>query len=505
MSTVVQTRSFASRLRAAFAANPARARVVFLVVLALVVLGMSLKYAAKIEKPGDGGLQSRSAFLRWRTMIHEIFAGTNVYVGVHEYPNPPIMAVVLKPFADLPPTTGALAWFYAKVLMVCVAAVWVFRLFGGKNPSPSPSPKRGGETDGTPTSLAGKGAGGLGTADPSPSPSPKRGGESDTTPPSLAGKGAGGLGFPDTAKAIAIVLALPPLLGDLSHNNVNIFILFLIAGCLEAYRRGWDIASGLVLGLAIACKVTPLMFLAFFLYKRAGKVVAGCVLGLALWLVVVPGAIFGWERNLELLESWNSLMVKPALVDNRVTSEHPNQSIPGVVFRLFTHSPSFVVYPDNIPTPAAFHNFADIGTDAARWVVKGCLVGFALVILLLCRAPRIERQGWRFAAECSLIVLGMLLFSERTWKHHAVTLLLPFATIVYCAFNEGFSRRIRRWLIAVLVGVSVLTNLPGVLPPRASDLAMVYGSYTVAFLLLTVGIATILRQTRDRRSISEAR
>ena len=449
MSNVLPPDSFVAHVRAAHVANPARLRVAFLAVLAIVVVGMSLKYAVKIDKPGDTGQQSRSAFLRWRSMIHEVFAGTNIYVGVYEYPNPPIMAIVLKPFADLPPMIGAIAWFYAKVLMACVAAVWIFRLVSV--------------------------------------------GVEDTE------RGRGGrefISFP--AKAVAIVLALPPLLGDLSHNNVNIFILFLIAGCLEAYRRGWDIASGLVLGLAIACKVTPLMFLAFFLYKRAGKVVAGCVLGLALWLVVVPGAIFGWDRNLELLESWNSLMVKPALVDNRVTSEHSNQSIPGVVFRLFTHSPSFVVYPDNIPTPAAFHNFADIGTDAARWVVKGCLVGFAVVILLLCRAPRIERQGWRFAAECSLIVLGMLLFSERTWKHHAVTLLLPFATVVYCAFNEDFSRRVRQWLIAVLVGVAALTNLPGVLPPRASDLAMVYGSYTVAFLLLTLGIALILRNSRTQ-------
>jgi alpha-1,2-mannosyltransferase len=422
-------------------AHPARWRFAFLAVLALIVLGMSLKYAAKIEKPGDRGLQSRSAFLRWRTLIHEVFAGTNIYTGVHEYPNPPIMAIVLKPFADLPPVAGAIAWFYAKVLMAALAAVWVFRLVQPLFPY-------------------------------------------------------GPAGTSDLWKAVAILLALPPLLGDLSHNNVNIFILFLVAGCLEAYRRGWDWTAGLTLALAIACKVTPLMFLAFFIYKRAGKLVGGCILGLALWLAVVPALTFGWDRNIELFESWYSLMVKPALVDNRVTSEHPNQSIPGVVFRLFTHSPSFIVYPDNIPTPAAFHNVMDIGTDAARWTVKACLATFALMIVILCRSPRTERQGLRFAAECSLIVLGMLLFSERTWKHHAVTLLLPLAVLARWASVSAGARRASNGYIFLFFGVALLTNLPGLLPQHAADLAMVYGSYTAAFLLLTAGIAGLLVLTR---------
>lgn len=282
------------------------------------------------------------------------------------------------------------------------------------------------------------------------------------------------------------------MLGDLSHNNVNIFILFLVAGCLEAYRRGWDTAAGLVLGLAIACKVTPLMFLAYFGYKRAWKVLAGCALGLVLWLAAVPGVAFGWNHNAELLESWYELMVRPAVVENRVTSEHPNQSIPGVVFRLITHSPSFLVYPDNIPTPAAFHNLADIGTANARWVVKGCLAAFGLLILLLCRAPKGERSGLRFASECSLILLGMLLFSERTWKHHAVTLLLPYAVLTYCVFADSIGQRAKQLLVGVLIAVGVLTNIPGLLPHHAADLSMVYGSYTAAFVLLTAAVCGVL-------------
>src|SRR5439155_22395517 len=135
---------------------------------------------------------------------------------------------------------------------------------------------------------------------------------------------------------------------------------------------------------------------------------------LALWLLVVPGLVYGWGRNTELLESWYRLMVRPAVVENRETSEHPNQSLPGVVYRLFTHSPSFVEYdktPEgDIPRPAGFHNLTDGGADASRWVVKGLVAGFGLLVVVVWRTPRGERQGLRFAAECALVGRGILLF-----------------------------------------------------------------------------------------------
>ena len=242
--------------------------------------------------------------------------------------------------------------------------------------------------------------------------------------------------------------------------------------------------------------MTPLLFVAYFGWKRSWRVLAATAAGLVLWFALVPGVVFGFGRNAELLTDWYKLMVRPSLVENRVTSEHPNQSVPGVVYRLLTHSPSFLVYPDNIPTAAAFHNVADIGTGTARRVVQGCLVGFGLLVVVLCRAPRGERSGPRFAAECSLIVLGMLLFSERTWKHHAVTLVLPFAVLTAALFAPDTGTGTRRWLAGVLAAVALLTTVPGMLPEDAADLALVYGTHTAAFLLLTAAVTGRLAISR---------
>ena len=460
-------RRFAARVRAAHAADPRRLRLAFYAALAAIVVLMSVKYAVKISKPGDGGQLSRSAFLRWRELVNGVFRGENIYVGANEYPNPPIMAVLLRPFAALPPAVGALAWFYAKVLLAILAAVWTFRLVAEE---PTPLPEGKGEED---------------TADRSSSPFP-------------SGRGAGGVGLftRDLAKAAAVVLCLPPLLGDLSHNNVNIFILFLVAGCLEAFRRRLDTLAGLTLALAVACKVTPLLFVAYFAWKRCGRVLGATLAGLVLWLAVVPGVTFGWDRNRELMTGWYALMIERPLLKGEITTEHPNQAVTGFVYRLFTHSPSYIVYPDNIPTPAEYHNLADIGRPAAWVIVKALTAAFALAVVLLCRArvrgPTDARQGWRFAAECGLICLGMLLFSERTWKHHAVVLLLPLAALTYAVAVVELPRRVRGFAFGVLVASFVLTAGPGLLAGRAADLAMVYGTHTIAFVLQAVAVGLLL-------------
>ncbi len=516
-------RALGDRLRAAHAADPRRIRAAFLAVLAVVVLLMSFKYADKIHKPDDKGGLNRSAFLRWRDMINGVFSGANIYVGVNEYPNPPIMAILLRPFTALPPVVGALAWFYAKVLLAVISVVWVFGLVrpvaGGASgrPTPQPPPCREGVNSGKASSdlpegmelrrsfsplPSGMGVGGVGLPDAGRNPSAELPLPDSPLP---AGRGVGGggpreRGTPplreELAKGATIILCLPALLGDLSHNNVNIFILFLIAGCLEAFRRRLDGLAGLTLALAVACKVTPLLFVAYFGWKRCWRVLEGTAVGLVLWLVLVPVAAFGWERTGELMSGWYALMIERPLLKGEITTEHPNQAVVGFVYRLFTHSPSYVTYPDNVITPSEYHNLTDIGRPAAWVLVKLLTALFALAVVRLCRAPvrgpGDPRRGWRFAAECGLICLGMLLFSERTWKHHAVVLLVPVAALTYAAARVELPRRVRGCIVGALGACFVLTAGPGLLAGRANDLTMVYGTHTIAFALLAVAVGLLL-------------
>jgi len=411
--------------------------------LLFTVLGVQYTFKA---------LQNRSAFMRWREDILQI-GQTNIYER-YQYPNPPIMALLLRPLAEVePPVAGALTWYFLKVVMALLSLAAVFRLIE-----------------------------------------------------------AGGAPFPPWAKVIATLLSLRPLVGDLSHGNVNIFILFLVIACLYAWHKERDLAAGALLALAICCKVTPVLLVPYFAWKRQWRLLVGCAAGMALFLFLAPAAFLGWHENWSQLTSWWNQMIVPFVVRGEVTSEHPNQSLPGLIFRLLTHSPSFVEYPNNVWTPSQYHNIADVGAATARLLIRICQAAFALTIVVVCRNK--QRGGWRVAAEMGIILVGMLLFSERTWKHHSVTLMLPFAVLIYVLAVVS-ANRTRKLALIVLIGVAValMFSASGILSPHEADLMQVYGAYTWAFLALLLCLIAASRfnlgspQTQlhhgDSRSLSQ--
>ncbi len=465
-----------ARLRALVASVPPGGwRAAFLAVLAFAVAVAAVQYWVKASDPSRLHTLTRSAFLRWQGQVNGLVGGVNVYEG-NPYPNPPIQGLILWPFYHLPgddhARAGAMLWFALKVAMAAAALVWAFRLC--QDPA-NPERQRRGSTD-----------------------------------PLTDVRGSPGRPVPGWARAVTVVLAAHPILGDLKHGNVNIFIAFLVFAALELFRRRHDFPAGVVLALSVACKVTPALFLPYFVWKRAWRAVAGCAVGLALWLLVVPGLALGWQHNLTLLTGWFDAMARPYLIDGRVTSEHANQSIPGIVFRLLTDQPSDIAYDpdDGHPVPAGYSNVTDIGPAAARWVVRVFQAGFVLAVVLLCRAPVVgpgaTRQGLWVAAECALIVLGMLLFSERTWKHHGVTLILPYAVLAAFAATRPLGPGLRGYMIGTLAAAAVLTLGPGALPDKAQDVALTYGTHTAAFLLLAAAVCVVMAHERRAGCSSHA-
>jgi hypothetical protein len=89
----------------------------------------------------------------------------------------------------------------------------------------------------------------------------------------------------------------------------------------------------------------------------------------------------------------------------------------------------------------------------------------------------------------------MLLFSERTWKHHAVTLALPWAVIISAAYNSVFPFTRRFCIGATVVAMAGMwITSTGLLDDRTAKLGQVYGGYTVAFLIMGCAVVVILRE-----------
>jgi hypothetical protein len=131
-----------------------------------------------------------------------------------------------------------------------------------------------------------------------------------------------------------------------------------------------------------------------------------------------------------------------------------------------------------------------------------------------CRAPLTDRTDSRWVAEFGVVVLGMLLFSERTWKHHAVTLMIPFAVLAYQLSAVKMPLRTWRYLIGTTVAVVLLmlTTTSGIVTlfgvPDEKDMfgkyAQVYGAYTWSFALLLAAMFTVAgREDQAETQVAE--
>lgn len=422
------------------------ARAWILAAMSVFLVALAVQYLVKISDPRRA---NRSAIQRWQPQLLGLDQGEDISKA-YQYPNPPVMSVLLLPLARLPSVTMAITWYLAKCVMALVVMAWSLRL-----------------------------------VDP-------------------------GRKLPWWILGAIVLVALRPIVGDLQHGNVNLFVFFIVMSGLMLVACQMPVLGGIFIALAACCKVTPLLFVPYFAWKRDWKFLAGWAAGmlLFLWPGLVPSLVLGFEENQRNLISWYREMVHPFVVEGKVTSEHPNQSLPGVVFRLLTESPSFVEYPEGIFTPSEFHHFVSLSPRVAKAITQAAMLGFGLLIVWTC-VPGNRRDhandfvaNWpRLAAEWSLILVGMLLLSERTWKHHAVTLALPWAVVLS---NAWFTNRAGvRWtcIIAIVFSLSGMwSTSTGLLDDRTAKLGQVYGGYTIAFIAITVALVVCLRSmaTIDR-------
>src|SRR5262249_16190052 len=155
-------------------------------------------YVLKTSEPDPRHLDhegTRSAILRWRQPLQGLWQGDDIYQQ-YNYPNAPIMGLILSPLAYLPRIhalgcdvdLSGLCWFLFKVGMTVLTFFLAVRLI---------------EDPGRP--------------------------------------------FPMAGQFLMLLLSLRPIVGDLSHGNVNLLILFLVVASLYAYRQGRDAWSGLIL------------------------------------------------------------------------------------------------------------------------------------------------------------------------------------------------------------------------------------------------------------------
>ena len=393
----------------------------------------------------DKASEDRSAFIRWRPQVLQFWHGVNIYENGMLFPNPPILPITLYPLMTLPPVQGALTWYYLKAGLFVLAVWFCFKMVR-------------------------------------------------TEKKVLPGWVQGGV----------LLLALRPVLGDLHHANNNILIMFLIVSCLMAWREGLDVLAGIILALAICYKVTPALFVPYFMYKRSWRTVGATFMGMGLFLFVVPSLIIGPEFNAECLSSWAHRMLGPFLVKGEASPQEVNQSMVGVLTRLLTDTKVGTGRYD----VRLDLNIVSWPPKVVGMLIKGLSLGLIGMLAFLCRTNTERRDDPRLLGEFSLVVLTMLFVSERSWKHHFVTVLLPYTYLMYRVGVMATTRRVR-WILGSALILSTLlmattsSELGGLFAARQGHkIAQGYGMFLWAAVVLYV--ATAWRVWAERGDVANA-
>ena len=239
-----------------------------------------------------------------------------------------------------------------------------------------------------------------------------------------------------------------PVAEHLTLGQVGIPLTLLCVADVLPARTRWP--RGLLVGVATAIKLTPGLFVAYFLLTRQWRAAAtSAATTAAAWLVAAAVMPAG---------SWRYFVGGVGFDPSRAgaVTEVANQSLWGTTHRWWGSA-------GELP-----------------WL---CLA-LAVLVVGLHRARLAERSGNRLAA-ASLVGVTSLLVSPVSWMHTAAWLVPALAALV------GDGRRLRRAVAALAVWVVLLLLVPHPAPSVATGLDGWYVKFVLHESLVYVYLAIL--------------
>jgi hypothetical protein len=255
-------------------------------------------------------------------------------------------------------------------------------------------------------------------------------------------------------------------------------------------------SAGPLIGLAAACKATPLLWCPYLLLRR--RILAGVLVGVvAVGGNLLPDLVATPPGGGTWMERWVARYVLPtqrldAPLGSWASAIIFNQSLGGTIQRLVNTEPAF--------RGGAFEIAERVRVSPFVLKLVSYLI-FALMIAVSIAVPvwtSIRTAGAASGSplmfEFGMVMMLMLLLSPMSSKAHFVTLLLPGFCLARRAFVEGDR---------LIGGVVVAAALIGIVSNKDPLGAAVYGlllwsgAITLATLLLWLGcLLAIVRGAR---------
>lgn len=224
---------------------------------------------------------------------------------------------------------------------------------------------------------------------------------------------------------VLVPFALSPAFSELFlWGQFDMIVVALLCAAMAASIRARSALAGVLLGLAAAAKVTPLLFLCAFAVRRDWRALAAGVATIVA-LMAVSCALLGADAVAHWLVNLREFGTEP---QGNISAE--NMSLLGFATRAFVAGASF----QGPSTP-----WWDLGPAAATWAYRAVCVA-----LLLPTFGWIARHRARISTADAIAALVpvALLISPRMWTHHTVALIVPVSVLALAVVTSRFTRRI---------------------------------------------------------------
>ncbi len=279
-------------------------------------------------------------------------------------------------------------------------------------------------------------------------------------------------------------------------HDLLVFLLIMLG--VAAVARLREAVGGVCIGLAAACKATPLLFLPVLAAQRRVRATLAMSFA-AVGATLLPDVLFPRTDGRLWVVAWADRFlgaVTPgAPAEGAAWLAHSvlNQNLAGAIFRLST------------PVPAG--TTSPFAVEVAVWnpgpgVVKAITIAAQLLIVALIAwaawpgrsrgLSKIE-LGWRRVGEAGAVVCGMVLLSPMSSKAHFCVLLLPIA---FCVAEHFFRRRSLPAIVCLTIALVMgLASMKGLVGGELGNEMLAFGAVAwTAFAVLLASVAVLVRR-----------
>ncbi len=226
----------------------------------------------------------------------------------------------------------------------------------------------------------------------------------------------------------------------IQNNQVGLLLVFLVLLSLTVKS---DISAGFLLALATSIKVTPLVFLAIFVYDRRFKTILWFMIAMVFWnaLPMLYDFHYTWEMSI----LWVKEVLGNALSNPLLRSWKNNQSLPSTLAKYFINGADFVNQPlYRMP-------FLQLSLETVKWIQLTIIMAFGIPTLYLFKFKNLK---WEIT---SLLFLASALFSGISWIHSFVICLFP-VYLLLTKFQTNLYSKKEKIVLVSLFALPLITH-----------------------------------------------